>query len=116
MERPATSPWGTYYERTKHLPPQESLIEAEELVIQKDAALDIGGGALRDTRHILAQGWKQITVLDQEIQVAELAAELNDSRILCVTQNFESYPFPQNEYDLVNAQYALPFIHPTHFD
>lgn len=59
------SDWKTYYLQTADLPPSLLLVKALSFVSHRGKAIDIGGGALKDSRYLLAQGF-DTTVIDQE--------------------------------------------------
>lgn len=108
--------WDEFYEITKVKPPSPLLVRAMEFVTNKDHALDLGAGALKDTKFLLFEGFKKITAVDQEPAVAEIAKKLEQNKIEFIQSSFEDFKFPDNEYDLVNAQFALPFTRPESFN
>jgi tellurite methyltransferase len=113
MENPP-SRWTSYYENTQGLPPHESLVQALELVTNREAVLDVGAGALRDTKHLLNANFQIVVALDAE-EINEDGA-IADSRLEVVTEAFETYEFPANTFDIVNAQFSLPFTAPDSFE
>jgi SAM-dependent methyltransferase len=115
MEKPK-SPWSTYHERTKEAPPSKSLVEAIALVSEKDAALDVGAGALKDSKYLLQEGFDMVVALDSEPHTKEAAESIGDNRLGVIISSFEAFDFPTEEFDLVNAQYSLPFTPPESFD
>ena len=114
MEKP--SKWKSFFEQTKEKPPRGSLVAAIDKVRARDAALDLGAGAMRDTKFLLAQGFKRVTAVDAEESVAEYAVTLDDARLTVVFSKFESFDFPKDTYDRINAQYSLAFTAPSEFD
>jgi SAM-dependent methyltransferase len=77
-------------------------------------ALDVGAGAGRDTAHLLRQGWR-VTAVDASPSSATALRRMPRQRnlevVLSAAQDFE----PET-YDLVNAQFSLPFIPLARFD
>jgi len=108
------SRWSGFYESTKELPPHESLVQAIELVSEREAALDLGAGAMRDTKFLLKTGFEKVVALDAE-PINQLD-EISDIRLEIVTEPFESYEFPEDSFDVVNAQFSLPFTSPNSFE
>lgn len=103
-------------EATKEAPPNESLIQAVELVSTRDAALDVGAGGLRDSRYLLWQGFKKVVALDRNPEMHTLGESLHDKRLQTVISTFQKYDFPRGAFDLVNAQRSLSFTPRGSFD
>ena len=108
--------WFKYAERAAGKPARPLLIEAVDLAPGRGAALDIGAGALNDSIHLLKSGFRQVTALDAEPIAQGIADTLPADRFDYVISSFETFSFPRGAYDLLNAQYALPFIRPDQFD
>jgi tellurite methyltransferase len=104
-----SNPWLSYYEATEAKPTSTLLVEALGYVEDKEKALDLGAGALRDTKFLIDEGFKTVIALDKSPEVAEKVRELGNSRIKSVTSSFDEYDFPKAEFDLINAQFSLPF-------
>ena len=107
--------WQEYYEITKGRPPSRLLIEALGYVINKGKAIDIGGGALKDTRYLLEQGF-DVTVVDKADLMAKEAEAIKSNKLHCFVSSFADFDFPKNEYDIASAMYSLPFNPPENFD
>lgn len=107
--------WGKYYERTRERPPHSSLREALSLVPNKDTALDLGAGSLRDTRYLLRDGFGHVVAVDSEPLITQEAIPEGGGKVEIVLSSFEDFEFPENVFDLVNAQYSLPFTAPESF-
>lgn len=108
--------WREFYEITKDRPPQQLLVRALSHVQRRGHALDLGAGALRDTRELLRQGFNHVTAVDNEPMMAEVSREIGESRLVAVTSTFNEFDFPQDTYDLVTAQWALAFNPPDTFN
>lgn len=111
----AKTRWSEYYEITKNKPPSELLVKAIGFLDSKDNALDLGAGALKDTGFLLQNGFK-VTAIDSEPAMIQVAAEINNDNLKTVTSSFEDSDYPKQSYDLINAQYALPFNSPHTFN
>lgn len=107
--------WTAYYENTKRDPPSELLIKALNFVVHKNEALDIGAGALKDTKLLLEQGFN-ITAIDQSPLMKIEADALHNHKLFAMTSSFEEFDFPKNKYEIVSAMFALPFLHAQNFD
>lgn len=104
--------WDGYYKKTEEYPPRPLLIEAVKLVLEKEAALDLGAGALNDTEYLLNEGFEKVVAIDKESAVLDRSKEVNDERLQVIITPFELYEFPPSTFDIVNAQYSIPFVSP----
>ncbi len=107
--------WSEYYKATQEKPPRPLLVQALEYVAHKEKAIDIGGGALNDSRYLLEQGF-EVTVIDKSPLLEEQAKGLSNEKLHATVTSFEDFDFPENEYDLVCAMFALPFTDPQHLN
>lgn len=110
------SKWAEYQRRTASGKPRPLLVEAFSHVRGKDAALDLGAGALNDTQFLLdlENGFREITAIDITPQFKELAVPSN-VQFTYMQKRLEEYQFPTNHFDIISAQYILPFIPKDHF-
>ena len=106
--------WSQYYDITRTKPARELLIEALSYVKSAGKAIDIGGGALRDTKYLLEKGF-DVTVIDKSPLLEKEVRELKNKRLHFVVTSFADFKFPVNEYILASAMHSLPFCEPTHF-
>jgi SAM-dependent methyltransferase len=111
-----SSRWSEYVELTRDSPPRDQTVRAAALVQRKGRAIDIGAGALNETRFLLEAGFAEVVAIDLEPLDERAAAGLPLDRFTYVRTAFESFDFPPGAFDLVNAQYSLPFIRPTQFN
>lgn len=116
MKRAKPATWKEYFANTKDNPPRPLLVKGLAFIKQKESALDLGAGALNDSKYLLSQGFKKVIAIDKFDVAAQVAENLPKENFEYVISSFEEYSFPKNTFDLVNAQYALPFISPSHFD
>lgn len=103
-----TPDWGRFYGITKDSPPWPLLVRAAALARTHGRALDLGAGAGRDTRYLLGQGFA-VTAVDAEPRSVALLETLHDARLRAVRASFEEFDFAGAPYDLISAQFALPF-------
>lgn len=106
--------WKEYYEITKNSPPTKLLVKALEYVAKKNKAIDIGGGALKDTRYLLEQGF-DVTVIDKAELMAKEAELVKSNKLHYIISSFSDFEFPKNEYSIASAMYSLPFNSPESF-
>lgn len=104
--------WGAFYGFTKDSPPWPLLQRAAALAPEPHRALDLGAGAGRDTRYLLEHGF-EVTAVDAEPRAVEFLSALDQPRLRVVRSSFEDFPFAT--YDIVSAQFALPFMPPDRF-
>lgn len=108
--------WHNFFVGTKGISPRPLLVKALSFVHRRDMALDFGAGALNDSMYLLSEGFRKVTAVDRLSVGAETIDKLPADRFEYVISTFEDFKFPQDAYDLVNAQYSLPFIYPEAFD
>ena len=105
-----------FLEQTKNLPPRRYLVDAMNHVESRGPALDLGAGALRDTRYLLQEGFEEVISVDKNPSITNYGKDISDHRSKIVVSSFEDFDFESDTYDLINAQYALPFAQKKSFD
>lgn len=103
-----THDWGRFYSFTKDSAPWPLLMRAAALAPRQGRALDLGAGAGRDTRYLLEQGF-HVTAVDADSGAVALLSALPADRLHVVQSSFEDFDFALATYDLISAQFALPF-------
>ncbi len=116
MKKSFDNSWQEYFKKTKGQAPRELLVKALAYVLRQDEALDLGASALNDTKYLLEEGFRHVTAVDKEPVAKEIALELRTDRFSYIISSFEDFEFPEDRYDIVNAQYALPFSSKKNFD
>ena len=96
-------------------PPRPLLMRAAALAEHKAHALDGGAGALNATKYLLSAGFAHVTALDSAPSSQQLAAELPPEQVTFALSSFEDFAYPAAMFDLVNAEFSLPFIHRDKF-
>ena len=108
--------WGSFFEKAKDAEPRKYLVDAIQYVETKKNALDLGAGTLRDTRYLLDQGFEKVIAMDGEYMVKDIEKELGDKRLETIVSSFEDFEYEKEKYDLINAQYSLPFMQKEYFN
>ena len=94
------------------------LVEKAEALIpagkRPRTALDLGCGAGRNTRFLLSRGW-HVTAVDAEPAAVAAVSEIKNENLTVVESRFEDFEFGDARYDLVCAQFTLPFTPPDKF-
>ena len=103
-----------YYNLTRDKEPSKIAKAMLEYVDHKDRVLDMGAGALKDSKFLLEQGF-EVTALDREPAVFDEVARLSNDKIHAIIQSFEDFDFPIAAYDVVYAMSSLPFVRPEEF-
>jgi SAM-dependent methyltransferase len=101
--------WKEYFERTKDSKPRPLLVKAVDFVNEKNTALDLGSGALNDVRYLVSKDFAHITAVDSKPVAIEIIKNFPPEIVSYVISTFENFNFIENTYDLINAQYSLPF-------
>lgn len=99
--------WETFYRFTNDSPPWPLIVRAVSLLPHKGRALDLGAGAGRDTRYLVQQGF-QVTAVDSDPHAVDILRSFQEGNVQVVQASFEEFAF--ETYDLINAQFALPFV------
>ena len=99
--------WRRFVELTTGHPAWPELVRAAALFERPGDALDVGAGAGRDSIHLLSRGWR-VTAVDSSPWSVEALRRVDSSGLRVVASAIED--FVPETYDLVNAQYSLPFV------
>lgn len=91
------------------------LPDAVRVLGRRGNALDLGCGAGRDTKFLLGEGFHVVAV-DKDERALEYLKELPRENLEVVQSRFEEFGFEEQKYDLINAQFSLPFTNRDAFD
>jgi|SRR3989344_5000789 len=105
--------WKQYYRATKNRAPRALLKKTLPFAKKKGKALDLGAGALNDSRFLVENGYEVVAV-DMNQNIHTYARNIPSIRVH--VSSFNNFPFPKETFNLVSAQYALPFNPPSSFD
>jgi SAM-dependent methyltransferase len=101
--------WPEFFEATKDSQHHPLVERAVDFLGRPGDALDLGCGAGRDTRYLVGRGWR-VTAVDSEAEAIALLAPMTGDRLKVVQSSFEDFEYEPGAFDLVSAQYSLPFI------
>lgn len=107
--------WPLFFAASRNWPPSPLLHDALRYCPARERALDLGAGALRDSKLLLALGF-EVTAIDASPLIHDAAKEINSPCFHVVQETFDQFAFEPGIYDLVNASLALPFNPPGTFD
>jgi SAM-dependent methyltransferase len=106
--------WERFLAATRDQPAWPRLVRATAMFAAPGDALDIGAGAGRDSAYLLEAGW-HVTAVDSSPAAVDLLRRLAPEDRLRVVRA-AAQDFEPGTYDLVNAQFSLPFVPPPRFD
>lgn len=92
-----------FFRLTKNLPPHPLTVKAVKHALKKDVAIDIGCGAMRDTKFLL-RTFTEVFAVDKEY-----FPHKDNNRLYYCEQDLTHFLFPYGA-DFINAQYVLPFL------
>lgn len=107
--------WKEFITKTKKLPPRKLLKDSLKYVKNFKNSLDIGAGGLRDTR-LLLRNFDQVDILDSAEETKYLCEKLRRKNFKVYIKDFSNFKYQQDKYDLINAQFSLPFININKFN
>jgi SAM-dependent methyltransferase len=99
--------WSNYISNTKDSPPRPVFIEALSYCENGNSALDLGAGALNETRYLADHGYHVVAV-DSNPAISSLAGDMNG--VEAHATSIEEYDFPTDSFDIIAALYSLPFL------
>ena len=107
--------WENYYKKHISRKPREQLVKAVNLCFKKENALDLGAGTLIESKFLLKSGFKKVVAVDNSPETKVFAKKINSKKFILKISSFEDFKFSKNKYDLISAQYSLPFYGPKNF-
>ena len=98
----------SYADLTRTRPASTFVARAEGFCMHKGLALDLGAGALRNTRFLLEKGYS-VTAIDKDPVILEESSILENPKLTAIACTYDEFTFPMDAYDLVVAYNSLPF-------
>ncbi|EFH85674.1 class I SAM-dependent DNA methyltransferase [Ktedonobacter racemifer] len=109
------APTNYFYERTKDNEPSRLLRQAVALLPLRGYALDLGCGAGRDVKFLVEHGF-HVTAVDKDEEALPYLAVFPPEQVHWVHSAFAQFDFVPSTYDLITAQWSLPFQQPAVFE
>jgi SAM-dependent methyltransferase len=106
--------WSEYFELSKNNAPSSLLETAIPLAPDREQALDLGAGSLKDSKFLLSMGFRHVTAIDGDPAIKKYADKIPATILKIQIKKLENLQLPNNRYDLINASYSLPFTKPPH--
>ncbi len=107
--------WSEWYDMTRVQAPSQLLVDALSYINMPGKAIDIGGGALKDTKYLLQKGF-DVTVIDSSPLLEKEVTDIKNERLHPIVSSFEDFQFPIDEYILASAMHSLSYCDPQHFN
>jgi tellurite methyltransferase len=107
--------WAQYYTANNGRPPRKLLVEALGYTNTVGSALDMGAGDLTDSLFLVSKGYN-VTALDNSPSSKQIFEQLDSKSFIYIDKKFDEFEYQPNKYDLITAQFALPFNRPETFD
>lgn len=109
--------WEQFIQKTTDSLPRELYLEAIGYLIDKTHvnALDIAAGGLNETKHMLKEGF-DVVAFDASPLVLELESQINNPHLNVSVDTMQQYDYGKEQFDLIIAMFALPFISPDKFE
>lgn len=110
------SKWKQYFKKHTKRKPREQLVRAISFCKNKETALDLGAGTLIESRFLIKKGFKYIVAIDNAPEVKKFAKNFKNKKLGFKNISFQKYTFPKKTFDLINAQFSLPFFGKKNFN
>ncbi|OGI60031.1 hypothetical protein A2641_02550 [Candidatus Nomurabacteria bacterium RIFCSPHIGHO2_01_FULL_37_25] len=101
--------WKKYFKKHLKRKPREQLVQAVSFCTNKKNALDLGAGTLIESKFLIKKGFKNVIAIDNAPEVKEFVNNFNNKKLILKNISFQKYNFPKKRFDLINAQFSLPF-------
>ncbi len=110
----AIGDWSRYLQFTCEARFSALALEALPFVKEQNLALDIGAGAMPDSRFMLEQGFRRVVAIDAspaaQKYATEVAEKFGASRFSFENVRFSDFSgYEVETYDYVHANYSLPY-------
>ncbi|MBA3679456.1 class I SAM-dependent methyltransferase [Candidatus Saccharibacteria bacterium] len=115
-DRNSEEGWVNYFEQTTDREPSALLTTALERFQKTGTALELGSGGGSDTRFLVEKGFTVTAVDYQQSAKNFIQKQILEGKVNFVCSAFEDLELPANQYDLINAEFSLPFVGPENFN
>ncbi len=107
--------WSPFYKATSGREARPLLVHAVGMLGAAGDALELGAGAGNEVRYLLDKGFR-VTAVDADAGGVGLLRSIDHPNLRIVQSTYDDFAFEPDAYDLVSAQYALPFNPAATFD
>lgn len=107
--------WTKYYKKNSKRKPRTQLSRAISFCVKKTNAIDIGAGNLIESNLLIESGFNKVVALDYSDEINIFAEKIKNNKLEIIVSSFESFTFPVNTFDLINAEFSLPFYQKEDF-
>lgn len=101
--------WNGFIKNTKNKSPRQLTEKAVSWVENKNLALDIGAGALNDTKYLLKNGFN-VDAVDIENVVLDFSKEIKNNKLKINILPIQEFNLGFEKYDIIVANFVLPFV------
>lgn len=101
--------WSEYFKKHAKRKPRELLVRAVSFCEHKENALDLGAGTLIESKFLTKKGFKKVVAIDSALEAKIFAKNFKNKKFHFKNISFREFDFPKKKFDLINAQFALPF-------
>ncbi|MEK7564592.1 MAG: class I SAM-dependent methyltransferase [Patescibacteria group bacterium] len=108
--------WQEYFKKHLKRKPREQLVRAVSFCNKKENSLDLGAGTLIESKFLIKKGFKKVVAVDSAKEVKKFVEDFNNKKLEFHSISFQEFLFEKDIYDLINAQFALPFYGSTGFN
>ncbi len=106
--------WKIYFKKHEKRKPREQLVRAVAFCKNKTSALDLGAGNLVESKFLTQKGFN-VVAIDNAPEVKKFAQKIHSKKLKLENVSFQEFDFPVKTFDIVNAQFALPFYGKKNF-
>lgn len=107
--------WEKYIEKRFESPHRPLLEESLQYLKNKKTALDLGAGSMNDSKYLLEQNFEHVIAVDTDEAAVTFAQAITAKQFEFQQESFLNFHYNESYFDLINAQYALPFLSPNQF-
>lgn len=106
--------WKLYFNKHKGRKPKQQLLDALQYVKNKELALDLGCGLMIESEAMIKNGFKKIIAIDNSNEIKNFI--IPNKKIQFILSDFKNLKLNSESFDLINAEFALPFYGKDGFD
>ena len=107
--------WENYFKKHLNRKIREHLIKATSFCSKRDSALDLGSGTFIESKFLIENGFGVVVAIDNSIESKKLAQIYLNNKLDFRNISFNEYYYPKNTFNLINAQFSLPFYGKDNF-